>query len=384
MRFFDKNDYSYQQAKRRERYLRKRWKSGERIFLTGNKKSKIVILNINQHEIEFASELTQKPIKMNRRKFRLALWHMFFYRTAIRKDLERYHHFTSALFALVEGALADIVKIQKTAKGLLRLTLKAVRYFFAGLETSPQDRILIKSLGGRFILLSYYHLRHLKNEKWKEHVQSLGLKVLLDSGAFSLMKAKRDAEKKPTKKPRDTKPITLEEYASFVMKHKDDILGYFNLDVENDIVSTRLHQKELTARIGQAPIPVWHLGMGWSELDRLVQEDHPLIGIGGTVFMDSTKEKRAFFDELFRRYPDQPFHWLGGSSYLLQEYPFFSADSTGWNIGRQFRRLIPMYRPQMDAPEDWSPLDALSYNIRQLIKLEEAYDFVQWELPLPA
>ena len=50
--------------------------------------------------------------------------------------------------------------------------------------------------------------------------------------------------------------------------------------------------------------------------------------------------KRELFREIFKRYPEQNFHWLGGSSHLLLEFPFFSADSSGWIQGRKKIKYI--------------------------------------------
>lgn len=122
--------------------------------------------------------------------------------------------------------------------------------------------------------------------------------------------------------------------------------------------------------MGLRPIEVWHVGSNLKDLRRLVQEDHPVIALGGSVGL-SEKKRSRYFRWVFRLFSEQNFHFLGGSSKLLQMFPWFSADSTGWCVGRKYGAIIDE-RGQRKAPEGMGGLEALAYNARFLVNLEAA------------
>ncbi|KQN96850.1 hypothetical protein [Paenibacillus sp. Leaf72] len=386
MHSYNKQDYIYNQTKRLLRNFRRLIHTGNNFFTTGmGSIIQIVMITNNKVVYEVASTKKQHTIKLE--KFRMAIWHMFLHRTATRKELEKFFNFNTHLMALLNAAFGSkLSKIHKMPNRMLRLTLKGTRYYFSGMEYSTADRILVSQNGGRFVLFSYFTLRDLKHEKILEifkHCWKLNLRIIIDSGAFSIMKAHRKSP--DSYNMFKYRKICLIEYSQFLISFQKYILGYFNLDVESDLAATSDNLTFLTKTVGMVPYPVWHFGMGWEELDRLVVScQYSLIGIGGTVFIKSSKEKRSFFTELFDRYGEmQPFHWLGGSSQLLNDFEFLSADSTGFNIGRRFRRLIPLYRAQIEAPLNMNTIDCLTYNIKQMAKLEEPYFDMQMEIPLP-
>ncbi|WP_050182627.1 hypothetical protein [Domibacillus robiginosus] len=191
------------------------------------------------------------------------------------------------------------------------------------------------------MLNSYFYLRRKKNlDDWLQKLQEAEIRLLVDSGAFTLYNR--------LEKGCNEEQITIEEYAEFINANHEKIHGYFNLDVINDPNQSEINYELLTKLTGKRPIPVWQCDTqkwhrsDWDSLDRIVQEDHELIAIGGTVLLGKQagpkyqdEVKRKLFKEVFRRYPEQNFHWLGGSSNLLLEFPFFSADSSGWINGRK-------------------------------------------------
>ena len=102
----------------------------------------------------------------------------------------------------------------------------------------------------------------------------------------------------------------------------------------------------------------------------IIQEDHAIVAIGGSVGK-SEKVRKRVFRWIFKLFPDQNFHFLGGSSLLLQEFPWFSADSRGWIVGRQFGAIVDE-QGQRKAPNGMDGLAALAYNSRYFSGLEWA------------
>ncbi len=205
----------------------------------------------------------------------------------------------------------------KTSSGLLRISLKATRYFPSSVERSPRDLEIAKEQGFSIVLMSYFALRDDPNENWKYHCRRLGLKVLVDSGAFSSWRAAEEGK--------EVEPIEVEDYARFLLKHQNDeiLFGCFTLDVVGDIEATKRNTEYLKS-MGLKPIEIWHVQSPWEVLDQMIAEqDHPVIGIGGSVKL-SEEEREEIFKELFTRHKDQNFHFLGGSSKLLYQFPWLS------------------------------------------------------------
>jgi hypothetical protein len=71
----------------------------------------------------------------------------------------------------------NIGKVTKTVTGLVRITLRGTRYFFAGVDRAVRDMEIAAANGARFVLMSYAHIR--RRKAWKVQVQRLGLKYCL-------------------------------------------------------------------------------------------------------------------------------------------------------------------------------------------------------------
>jgi hypothetical protein len=240
-------------------------------------------------------------------------------------------------------------KLQKTASGLLRFTLRGIRHFFAGADRIKRDLEIAAANGAKFVLMTYAHIRSRKS--WIKHVKHLSLKVLLDSGAFTVWQSK--------KKGKIMEDIDLASYMTFIEKHQEILYGYFNLDVVGDAAASKANA-QVMKDAGLKPIEIWHVGSDIKDLVNLVKEDHAILEIGGSVGMSEKKRKRAF-RWVFKLFPNQNFHFLGGSSMLLQSFDWFSADSRGWSIGRQYGAIIDE-KGQRKAPEGMNGLEALAYN----------------------
>jgi len=338
-------------------FIRKMQKAGH--YRTANGKVNLYA-GRTQLALRLRTASSKKPITLRYRVIRAAIQQTYYARTVTRKELEAFTRCAnSALLGILIEIFGERGRIYRSSSGLVRLTLRGVRYFFAGADRVKRDLEIAAANGAKFVLMTYAHIRN--RSAWKTHVLRLGLKVLLDSGAFTVWQSK--------KKGKAVEPIALDAYIAFIRKHEDVLFGYFNLDVIQDAAASKVNAESMKAA-GLKPIEVWHIGSPLRALEELVKEDHPVIAIGGSVGI-SEKVRRRVFRWVFKLFPQQNFHFLGGSSQLLQAFPWFSADSRGWAVGRQYGAIIDE-RGQRKAPSEMSGLEAMAYNTRYLSALEMA------------
>lgn len=243
------------QALKIEKRLLRNWVK-KAVFFTGKGKAN-VICGVQAERIAIQTSAGKRVHHIQRKRLRDALAFLLAKKTATRLEIERYSHMNSALLGLLKHLLIEAAAIIKNSKGQLRITIKGVRCYFGGLERSSRmDREAIKEAGARYILASYYYLRDSKNPSLLTFVKENNMELLIDSGEYSAYKARQNE----TKYNREHKKheIKLEEYAAFINLHKDNIWGYFNLDVTNDPVASKQNYDRLFELTGIKPIPVWH------------------------------------------------------------------------------------------------------------------------------
>lgn len=304
-----------------------------------------------------------KPISIKAQNIVNAVAYMFRIRTVERKELEYFHHFSSCLFGLLRTVFRNKARVLFQNR-LLRLVLKGMRFFFAGIDKTPRDMKIAAGAGAKYVLASYYYLKQQVSGKWKERLQRYNLRLLLDSGAFTVWQKKL--------KGTPVKEITIAEYIDFIRDHKDIIEAAVVLDVIGDYRATKENLRVMEAHSPIPPIPVYHCGTPISELQELVDRGYPLIALGGTVNR-SKKERYAFFKEVFEKFPNQAFHGLGVSDiFLLKTFPFFSCDSKAW-IQARTKVVFLTRNGQVKGPKD-TPLDlrlaAMAENVKFLAGME--------------
>lgn len=336
-------------------FIRKIQKSGQ--FKTANGKANL-FAGSTKLSIQLMTLTSRKPISLKYSSIRKAIQLVYYARTVTRKELES---ITKGANSALLGVLIEIFgrqgRIHRTPSGLVRLTLRGIRYFFAGADRVKRDLEIAAANGATYVLMSYAHIRDRK--AWKTHVLRLGLRVLLDSGAFTVWQA--------ANKGKAVQPIDLQEYIRFIQDHETVLYGYFNLDVIGDAAASKANASTMR-EAGLKPIEVWHIGSRLHDLVKLVQEDHALIALGGSVGK-SEKVRQRVFRWIFKLFPEQNFHFLGGSSKLLNQFPWFSADSRGWMVGRQYGAIVDDLG-QRKAPAGMDGLAALAYNTRYFSGLE--------------
>lgn len=335
-----------------ERLARRRLKTGTSYYTGTGIRNQVA--RVDDDNIYIRSSRNNVEVKFPLKAIVASSAYLYRIRQVERKELEVFHKFTSSLFGLLRYIFDNAAKVYQQSR-FLRLVMMGIRFFLAGADKCPRDLNVAHAAGARFILLSYFYLRD--KQTWKAHVKRLGLRVLLDSGAFSVYRAQVKGKK--------VKDINLNEYCQFIRDNMDILEGYFNLDVIGSPEKTR-ENLCLMEQQGLDPIPVFHMGSPLAELDRLVKDGYPVIGLGGTVGIPEQK-RVEFLGMVFNRHPNQCFHGLGISSLsLLSTFPFFSCDSRTWIAGRSYGRLVfPGSIPK-------HPLMAMAENVRNYVKLENA------------
>src|SRR5690606_27102812 len=288
--------------------------------------------------------------EIERTKIRKAASYVFFKRTAIREELEPYSNFTSALFGVIQSIFRHISRVQRLKYGLVRLILNGVRFYPSGAESDPTILRMISELGGKFVLFNYYSLNG--SLKFLEYLDKYGLFALIDSGSFSLYQKKVKLNKQKEMQlellsDSEEDELTLEGYASFINKLKNHprIIGFFPFDVVGDPVKTKEYYYKLKRLTKGKIFPIWQCTDSLDELDRLVSEEHEMIGIGGLVPYLSNRQNyvRDILDKVFSKFPNVPFHLLGFANEMVCQYPCFSSDSTAYLNARKSKKQRKVY-----------------------------------------
>lgn len=166
------------------------------------------------------------------------------------------------------------------------------------------------------------------------------VKILLDSGAYTFAYTVKD---------QDTGSIQkyLDSYIDFILKYKDRLLGYVNLDDIHDVEISWKNQKYMEGR-GVCPIPVYHFGEDFKWLEKYVNE-YDYVGVGGIARGVSERSDRALFDKIFnyveKKNISVKLHAFGITRFnFLIRYSWYSVDSTTWLKCANFGRiLLPRY-----------------------------------------
>lgn len=219
------------------------------------------------------------------------------------------------------------------------------------LASQPRDlKYLIKNKTP-YVLISYYYFRGKKiQEEWRPYFSQFK-DVIIDSGAFSMMRDK--------KKACDLDKY-VEDYIKFVKKYH--FKHYIELDIDSVIGYDRVKQyrEKLENGIGWKSIPVWHINRGkegWLEL----VEDYDYIAMGGFL-TDGIKTKEYGLLDWFlhtAKKKNVKVHGLGyTNTKLLKRVPFYSVDSSTWGLGGAWKFVckfeknqIQRYNSEMRKPK---------------------------------
>ncbi len=192
-----------------------------------------------------------------------------------------------------------------------------------------------KRRSNRHYLESFHYIKH---GRAVEHIRRDGIKIFLDSGAFSAFTLGTE--------------VDIGHYADFILRNDDIILRTHDgikmiapLDViggpggefyskDKTALMSWQNQEELERR-GCQPLPCFHYGEPWEYLDYYVSK-YSYIALGGLIRSD-LYSLESWFKQVFERTcdaegrPKTRFHAFSLTALqLMLRYPWESVDSSTW------------------------------------------------------
>jgi hypothetical protein len=225
----------------------------------------------------------------------------------------------------------------------------------------------------RNVLESYHYIG---TQRMVETLREDGVKVFLDSGAFSAFT--KGVE------------VDLPGYCEYVRKNQDvvetddGVLLASVLDGIGDPLKTWQNQDAME-RLGVRPLPCFHYGEDERYLEWYISH-YPYVTLGGMVPI-STPQLILWLDRIWERYlvdgsgrPRLKIHGFGLTTIdLMRRYPWYSIDSSTWvqlaafggiivpGFGEQLKLYISSTSPS--RKKDNQHLDSIpSYQREQILK----------------
>lgn len=170
----------------------------------------------------------------------------------------------------------------------------------------------------RFHLESYHYIH---KGKYVDQIRRDGVKVFLDSGAFSSFSLGVE--------------VSIEAYAEFIKENQDIIEMASVLDAIGDPVGTYRNQQTLE-RLGVEVLPCFHYGEPLDLCEYYVR-NYGYITLGGMVPIPNNKLE-VWLDEVWEKvltdkdgYSRIKIHGFGLTARkLMAKYPWYSVDSSSW------------------------------------------------------
>lgn len=204
-----------------------------------------------------------------------------------------------------------------------------MRLFNAGIYTSNFDlqgtvyaRLTEDERRMRHSVQNFLESFHyIKSPRYVEKIRRDGIKVFLDSGAFSAYSL--------------GEVIDIGKYCDYCHENADIIEFPSVLDAIGDYKGTYWNQVEMERR-GVRPLPCFHYGEPTEVLDHYVA-NYEYITIGGMVPI-STPQLKIWLDRIWADHLTHPdgtpklkVHGFGLTSLpLMFRYPWYSVDSSTW------------------------------------------------------
>ena len=199
-----------------------------------------------------------------------------------------------------------------------------MKLYFASYSTVPQ---VAQHTGANNLLETYLYFKNKDYQVWHKDKGLLGKDLFLDSGAFSAFTKGEN--------------INIDEYINFIKKNEKVITTYAGLDVIGDSKATRKNVEYMESK-GLRPLPTFHHGSDYEELERMVKK-YDYIALGGLVPISmNIPVMKKHLDKCFRIIGKEvKVHGFGVNGYWAWlRYPFYSVDATSWLMGGMYRRVI--------------------------------------------
>lgn len=181
-------------------------------------------------------------------------------------------------------------------------------------------------------------------------------RLFLDSGAFGLYSryvipklGRADRYDWFAKEGKLTKKFRryLDEFAVFVLEHRDGLDHYTTVDV---IRNPQLSWESIRylENKGLKPLPVIHANTDLKWVDKYIEAGHKYIGIGGMGRESTQQTYMKWVDGLYKhicprpsRLPIVKTHGFAMTSLeLLLRYPWYSVDSSRWSKAAGYSSIL--------------------------------------------
>lgn len=215
--------------------------------------------------------------------------------------------------------------------------------FFSGVE--PEPNFEVASSVTQNVLLSYYYIRRRGKKEIEERLhKNKGMKILIDSGAFTFFK-----DTKFHSKPLEWWEKYIENYVDFIKTHKENIFACVELDIDSIVGSEKVDEWREKyfyplEEEGVKVIYLYHLDKDLQHFESLCRR-HSYVGFSYIELKNTleTQDERDYLvQEIFniaKKYKTAIHGFAITGNRLLLSYPFFSADSTSYLIGAQFGKI---------------------------------------------
>lgn len=241
--------------------------------------------------------------------------------------------------------------------GGVKLTGESMRLHLA--ERDPQHHAWPKRGADKEhmklrILLSYWYYKDTDLDAlFAKYFTQPYPDVFADSGGFS-------ADTQGAK-------IDLSDYAAWIKRWAHLFTTYANLDVIGNAQATTENQSRLEDA-GLAPLPVFHAGSDFAELEQLI-EKYPYIALGGLVPHAMRPDKTMpWLVKAFKLAQGRSvYHGFGVTSWLLlSSLPWYSVDSSSWGQGFRYGQ-VPVFdekrgkfvKAGLGKPDEWRKIALL-------------------------
>lgn len=200
------------------------------------------------------------------------------------------------------------------------------------IKLNDREREILEGLP--HILESWHYVG---KQSYVDHMRRDGAQIFLDSGAFSAYTLGAT--------------LSVEEYCDYIKRNMDIIrvedgsVMASVLDGIGDPLQTYRNQLEMEAR-GVRPLPCFHAGEDERYLEYYIQ-NYEYITLGGMVG-SSTKQLMVWLDRMWDRYLTDgsgrarvKVHGFGITAVpIMEEYPWYSCDSSSWIQSAAFGGII--------------------------------------------
>ena len=237
-----------------------------------------------------------------------------------------------------------------------------MKLFLAGTCSRPMLREEIEK--SKYILESFVYV-----QEWQLDIIRHCDMFLLDSGAFTFMQKQKNHKVDWNE--------YLEQYIDFI--NKNDIKYFFELDIDSIVGYDKVlkMRKILEDKTGKKCIPVFHKSRGLKEWHKLCKE-YDYVAIGTIYEYSRHPQILKKLLKIARQY-NTKVHGLGFTISKVEEFPFYSCDSTTWLQGGRFGTVQKFRNGQLRGYKKKGYktvhyVDVDRHNIREWIKRQQYLD----------